>query len=90
MTAYPVLFEKPGDIVAQFKFSALITDKNTIRTTEGPPLQAEVGQGTDKSVTDEALAALLATEIVKKKKKDKKKKAGGGVGAGAEGGEAKE
>jgi len=75
MNGYPVLFEKPGDLVAQFKFTALITEKTTHRTTEGPAL-GEVKS--DRSIQDEGLAALLATEIVTKKKKNKKKKTGGG------------
>jgi hypothetical protein len=74
MSAYPVLYEKPGELVAQFKFTLLLTATNAIRATEGPPLDAGVASAADKSVTDPALSALLATEIIKKKKKDKKKK----------------
>lgn len=69
-------------MVTQFKFSALITANNTLRTTEGPPIPE--GVVPDRNLEDEELKALLATEVKKKKKNKKKKKGGGGGDADAE------
>lgn len=70
---YPVLFEKPDELVAQVKFTALLLPSgNVARTTTGPPPNA----ASELSVQDEELVALLAqTTDKKKKKKQNKKKA---------------
>lgn len=46
-----MLYEKAGDQVAHFKFSAMLLASSAIRTTEGPPLQE--GITSDKSIEDE-------------------------------------
>ena len=72
---YPVLYEKPEELVAQVKFTAaLLPSGNVARTTTSPPPNAV----SELKLEDEALAALLATEVAtKKKKKNNKKKSGG-------------
>jgi len=80
---YPVLYEKPDEFVAQYKFTALLLPSgNTARITAGPPTSAS----SENSVTDPALVELLAQSTDKKKKKKANKKKGGG-GEGGEGGE---
>ena len=76
--ADPVLYEKPEEFVAQFKFTGLLLPSgNTARITQGPPLPAAESEN---KVEDEALLELLAisTEKKKKDKKKNKKKGGGG------------
>ena len=75
---YPVLYEKPEEFVAQYKFTALLLPSgNTARITGGPPPPAT----SENSVTDPALVELLAqsTDKKKQKKKNKAKKEGGEV-----------
>ena len=68
---YPVLYEKPEEFVAQYKFTALMLPSgNTARITAGPPVAAS----SELKVEDEKLLELLAIST-EKKKKDKKKKA---------------
>lgn len=65
---YPVLWEKPGDLVAHFKFTVLLMPNGSDKVTGLPP-QAFAS---DKSVASEEIQALLATSVKnKKKKKDK-------------------
>jgi len=74
---YPVLYEKPEEVVAQVKFTALLLPSgNVVRTTGGPPPQAK----SEHTIEDPALLDLLAQTMdsKKKKKQNKKKKAGGG------------
>lgn len=69
---YPVLYEKPEEFVAQYKFTALLLPSgNTARITGGPPPAAK----SDNAVTDEKLLELLAQSTDKKKKKKAAKKA---------------
>jgi len=76
---YPVLYEKPDEFVAQYKFTALILPSgNTARITAGPPVSAT----SECSVSDPALVELLAQSTDKKKKKKANKKKGGGGGEG--------
>merc|ERR1712146_237903 len=75
---YPVLYEKPEEFVAQYKFTALLLPSgNTARISTGPPVAAQ----SENSVTDEKLLELLAISTENKKKaKKKNKKKGGGEG----------
>jgi len=74
--SFPVLAEKPDDLVAQFKVTVLVLETGTIVIT---PLifNPELCQ-TDKTVLDEGAKALLATPMatvaVAKAKKNKNKK----------------
>ena len=75
---YPVLYEKPEEFVAQYKFTALLLPSgNTARITGALAPAAT----SEKSVTDPALVELLAQSTDKKKaKKKNKKKASEGEG----------
>eukprot|EP01027_Heterolobosea_sp_BB2_P023923 GEZU01035987.1.p1 GENE.GEZU01035987.1~~GEZU01035987.1.p1 ORF type:complete len:392 (-),score=164.78 GEZU01035987.1:242-1384(-) len=68
---YPVLYSKPGEIVAQLKFTVLITPHGPQKITglEVQSLKSEF------SVQDEQLKALLARPIMTKKSKGKKTEA---------------
>jgi len=73
---YPVLYEKPEEFVAQYKFTALMLPSgNTARITAGPAVTAQ----SENSVTEPSLVELLAisTENKKKANKKKNKKKGG-------------
>ena len=66
---YPVLYEKPEEFVAQYKFTALLLPSgNTARITAGPPVAAN----SENKVEDEALIELLSQETGSKKKNKKK------------------
>jgi len=83
LNAYPVLFEKEGEIVAHFKFTALLLPNGTVQAT-GLPLDISKLQTSGK-IKDEGLSKLLsqggggaAKKKKKKAKKGKKKPAGAG------------
>jgi len=70
---YPVLYEKPEEVVAQYKFTALLLPSgNVARTTGGPAPTAT----SEHKLEDEELLAILAQDMSKKKKKKNKKKEG--------------
>jgi curved DNA binding protein len=71
VSPYPVLFEKPGDFVAQFKFTVLILPSGTIRLNSQPLPYVT----SDKEVKDEKIKSILATGTKRAKKSKKKKKA---------------
>jgi hypothetical protein len=74
VTPYPVLFEKNGEFVAQFKFTALVGTGAAKRMTTHPLPYVQ----SEFSVEDPALKELLASQVqpfnksVKKAKKAKK------------------
>ena len=69
---YPVLYEKPGEFVAQIKFTALLLPSgNVARITGSVPPPNVASQF---SVEDEQLCSLLAQSTDKKKKKKQNKK----------------
>merc|ERR1712196_285403 len=56
---YPVLYEKPDELVSQFKFTQLLLPSgNAVRTTATPPPNVK----SEYSLTDETLIALLAED----------------------------
>ncbi|KAK9808868.1 hypothetical protein WJX72_005476 [[Myrmecia] bisecta] len=69
--SYPVLHEKAGELVAQFKATVLLMPNGSDRITGAPlqPLQSE------KSLEDEEVKKLLQTSLKSKSKKKNKKKA---------------
>lgn len=74
---YPVVQEKPGATVAQFKFTVLLLPGGTKRVT-GLPLGELATQVTSAlEVKDEDMKKLLATSANPKKTKKKKKQEGG-------------
>lgn len=72
LTAYPVLVEKPNEIVAQFKCTIAILPKSTVILAGDVPLALERFE-TDKKVNDLELINLLEGDLWKKE--DKKKAA---------------
>lgn len=70
---YPVLYEKDGEYVAQFKFTVLLMPNGPLRITHGSwdpeSIQSE------HSIKDEELKKILSSQISKKSQKKKKKKA---------------
>lgn len=75
---FNVLYEREGEVVAQFKFTVLLTANGPIRVTNGPWEDAVVQS--EGSVKDEEMKALLATSANRKNKKKKKKAAKEGEG----------
>jgi curved DNA binding protein len=69
---YPVLRERDGVFVAQFKFTALLLPGGTKRITGLPFGTLETRAATTRSVEDEELKKLLASSANPKKQKKKK------------------
>jgi curved DNA binding protein len=79
---YPVLYEKPEEFVAQYKFTCLMLPSgNTARITSGGPVE---WAKSELSLEDEGLKELMAQSTDKKKKKKNKKKGGGEGGDAVE------
>jgi len=68
---YPVLWERNGETVAQFKFTALILPSSTKKLNDGFPLPWVSSEF--KIEDDPELAQIMATSTGKKKKPKKKK-----------------
>lgn len=73
---YPVLTERPGEFVAQFKFTVLLLQNGVKKITGLPFVNSEYQPVQSKEeVTDEDMKKLLATSVgAKKNKRNKKKK----------------
>lgn len=74
---YPVLGEKKGEFIAQFKATIAIQPKSVAILCGGRALHNADGYATDKKIKNEELNAIIArdlwkAEVVKKEKKDKK------------------
>jgi len=76
---YPVLFEKEGEYVVQFKFTALLLPNSTERLNSFPLPHVTSDYSVD-SVPE--IKEILALSTKRKKKGKKKKKAAGGGGGG--------
>ena len=61
LVPYPVLTEKPGAVVAQFKFTVMITKGKTTALT-GLPIE-EAQFKTENELKDEAILQLLAVSL---------------------------
>eukprot|EP01134_Creolimax_fragrantissima_P003145 CFRG3145T1 len=71
--AYPVMSDKEGSIVAQFKFTAMLTANGVVRLT--PSVFNPELVKSEHTIANEELKSLLAEEIeIKKKKKSAPKK----------------
>lgn len=70
--AYPVLAEKKGEFVAQFKATIAVQPKSTAILCGARPLAD--GVKSDKSIKNDELKALIASELWKKEEKKKEKK----------------
>lgn len=73
LTPYPVLYEKDGEYVAQFKFTVLLMPNGPLRITHGT-WEPEFIQS-EFSIKDEELRKILTSQVSKKSQKKKKKKA---------------
>lgn len=71
--AYPVLTEKAGEIVAQSKFTVLITEQGAVKLT-APAIDLK-GLSTEVKVADEEIKKLLAAPVLIKNDADAAAKA---------------
>jgi len=73
VSPYPVLYEKPGEFVAQFKFTVLILPSGTLRLNTFPLLS---NLQSEHKITDPSVDEILkmSTKRAKKNKNKKKKK----------------
>lgn len=74
ITQYPVMKVKKDELVAQFKYTVLVINENSIRKVTGMPFQTDVYE-TEKTIDDKTIRDLLATSTSKKAKKKNKNKA---------------
>lgn len=72
LTAYPVLTEKAGEIVAQFKSTIAVLPRSTVVLAGDLPLAARFES--EKKIVDADLKALIDSELWKKEDKKKGKK----------------
>lgn len=72
LVPYPVMMEKPGEIVAQFKYTVMILQGHTIAIT-GLPLDETKFKSTFK-IEDEEIKKLLTLKMDKNSQKSQKKK----------------
>lgn len=73
LSPFPVLWEKEGEFVAQFKFTLLLMPNSPLRITSGP-FDPECYKS-EFNVKDPEILALLNTSTSKRAAKKKKKKA---------------
>jgi len=73
LNTYPVLVEKPGEIVAHFKYTVLVVENRTFAIT-GLPLDLTHFKS-DKKIEDEGINKLLSMNMDKKAQNSLKKKA---------------
>eukprot|EP01130_Rhizamoeba_saxonica_P018972 TRINITY_DN9695_c0_g1_i1.p1 TRINITY_DN9695_c0_g1~~TRINITY_DN9695_c0_g1_i1.p1 ORF type:complete len:394 (+),score=125.22 TRINITY_DN9695_c0_g1_i1:52-1182(+) len=71
---YPVLFEKDGETVVQFKFTALILQNQTMKLNEGLPLPFVNSEATIDSVPELKQIMQMSTKRSKKKKKRRRRR----------------
>jgi curved DNA binding protein len=73
LTAYPVLVEKPGEFVAQFKATIAVLPRSTVVLAGELPLATDRFE-TDKKINDPELQTLINSGLWKKEDKKKGKK----------------
>lgn len=71
---YPVLTDKPGNYVAQFKATVVVQPRSTVLICGHRDLLFKDGIDTDKTIKSEELQALLAAPLWKAEKAKKAKK----------------
>jgi len=70
LNKYPVLYEKPGDVVAQFKYTVLIMPSGVVTLLTGFPVDATQPLiQTDKTLTPELAEIMARVHATKKAKK---------------------
>jgi curved DNA binding protein len=75
LSHYPVLVEKPGEFVAQFKCTVAVLPRSTVVLAGDMPLAKERYE-TEKKIQNEELTNLIAGDLWKKEDKKKGKKEG--------------
>jgi len=80
--AYPILYEKPGEYVAQFKFTALLTPSQTMKLTSHPLPFVK----SDYTITEPSINSLLSLGTKRSSKKKSRKKKNKGKAAAPGGG----
>lgn len=73
ITSYPVLTEKAGNYVAQFKGTIVVQPKSTAILCGGRAFN-KAGIESDKKIKDEELAKVIASDLWKMEKEKKAKK----------------
>jgi len=73
---YPVLYEKEGEFIAQFKFTTILTPKETLKLTSQPLPFVK----SDYEISDAKIKNILALGTKRSRKKKKKKGGGGNAG----------
>mmetsp|Transcript_11388 Transcript_11388/g.25923 ORF Transcript_11388/g.25923 Transcript_11388/m.25923 type:complete len:89 (+) Transcript_11388:27-293(+) len=68
---YPVLWEKPGELVAHFKSTVLLMPNGSDQLSSFPLQELDTG---GKAVEDEEIKQLMTQSIKKAKRKGGKKK----------------
>lgn len=71
---YPVLYEREGEIVAQFKYTALVGPTGATRVTEQPLPYVQSQYSVEDPAVKELLAQAITTKSKAKKKANKKAK----------------
>lgn len=71
---YPILSETKGEFVAQFKGTVVVQPKSTALLCGGKALHGADGYVSDKSIKDEELKALIASDLWKMEKPKKEAK----------------
>ena len=71
---YPVLAEKKGEFIAQFKATIAIQPKSVAILCGGRDLVGKDGYESDKKIKNEELQALIAGDLWKAEEKPKKEK----------------
>lgn len=74
ITQYAVMKVNPKETVAQFKYTVLVINENSIRKVTGLDFDKDV-YVTEKKIEDQKIVNLLATSLNKKAKKKNKNKA---------------
>ena len=82
MTPYDVLYEKEGEVVAQFKYAVLLLPSGSNKVTT--PLFDPATAKSEAAVTDPAILEILAQSTDKKRKKKSKGKAAADGAAAAD------
>jgi curved DNA binding protein len=84
ISAYPILSENKGDLIAHVKFTVLVLPSRTAKITGMTLTEGSFQADSDCVLTEELQAILAMDDGNNKKKKDKSKKKKGGAGAAEE------
>merc|ERR1719233_808490 len=80
---YPVIFEREGEVVAQFKFTVLLMPSGPLRITGGPAFEPEL-YSSDKKIEDQEILDLLSQHQQQQQQQQQQKQKAAGAGGEAE------